>query len=88
MLQPGFYLLGDWGFAWECWLLKPCPRAQLDERIKLYNRILSSTRVVVEHAFGLLEGRWRILHHEVRAETELVPAIVEACVRLPTTCST
>lgn len=82
MLHPGFYLLGDGGVALDCCLLKPFPRAQLNGRTKLYNRMLPSTRVVVEQAFGLLKGRWLILHREVCAETELVPAIVDACVRL------
>lgn len=62
--------------------MKPFPRAQLDGRTKLYKVMLSSTRVVVEQAFGLLKGRWSILHREVCAETELVPAIVKACARL------
>jgi len=75
-------LLADGGFALEEWLLKPYLSEQLNDALKLYNRVLSSARAVVEQAFGLLKGRWRVLHDVVSAETELVSSIVEACVSL------
>jgi len=62
--------------------LKPYLSEQLNDARKLYNRVLSSARAVVEQAFGLLKGRWRVLHDVVSAESELVPSIVEACVSL------
>eukprot|EP00170_Pyropia_yezoensis_P002571 contig_10795_g2575 len=73
-------ILADGGFALEEWLLKPIPQNQLNEKRRFVNHCLSSTRAVVECAFGLLKGRWRILHGTVSAETELVPEIVDACV--------
>lgn len=82
VLHPGFRLLGDREISLECWLLKPYPSAQLVARTRLYYKVVCSTCVVVEQACGLLKGNWRILHHQVCAETEFVPAVVDACVRL------
>jgi len=82
MLRTGVLLLADGGFALEEWLLKPYLREQLNAARKQYNKVLSSARALVEQAFGLLKGRWRVLHDVVSAETELVPSIMEACARL------
>jgi len=88
ILHPGHILLSDGGFALEHWLFNPYPADQLpaaDEHTpkrKFYNFCVTSPRAVVENAFGLLKGRWRILHDKVSAETELVPSIVESCVLL------
>lgn len=82
-LRPGFCLLADGGLALETWLLKPYPEEQVTTVAKrLYNYLECSPRVVVEHAFGQLKERWRVLHHGVSVETEFVPYVVEACVRL------
>lgn len=83
VLHPVYLLLADGGFALQTWLLKPYPQDQLTtERRKLYNRFLCSPRAVVENAFGLLKGRWRVLHTKVSAETEFVPSVIECCVAL------
>ena len=38
-----------------------------------------STRVVVEHAFGLLKGRWRCLRTRLAVDVSRVPELVTAC---------
>lgn len=48
----------------------------------MFNRFLCSPRAVVENAFGVLKGRWRLLHSGISTETELVPHVIEAYVRL------
>lgn len=83
VLCPHYILLADGGFALETWLLKPYPENQLTkERRRMFNRFLCSPRAVVENAFGVLKGRWRVLHSGISTETELVPHVIEACVRL------
>jgi len=82
MLAARLRLLADGGFALEEWLLKPYLSEQLNDARRMYNRALSPALAVKEQAFGLLKGRWRVLHDVVSSETELVPSIVEACVSL------
>jgi len=82
VLHPGRVVLADGGFALEYWLLKPFPLDEITTpKRRFYNICLTSTRAIVECAFGLLKGWWRVLRY-VSAETELVPSIVEACVLL------
>jgi len=82
MLRKGVLLLADGGFALEEWLLKRYLREQLNTARKQNNKVFSSARALVKQAFGLLKGRWRVLHGVISAETELVPPIVEACASL------
>ena len=82
VFHPGHGILSDGGLALEYWLLKPYPQQQLTPKRKFYNYCISSPRAVVENSFGLLNGRWRVLHDKVSAETELVPALVESCALL------
>ncbi|KAK1863648.1 hypothetical protein I4F81_006202 [Pyropia yezoensis] len=82
-LHAGYTLLADGGFALETWLLKPYPEEQLTTpKKRMYNFSVCSPRAVVENAFGVLKGRWRLLHSGVSCETELAPYVVDACVRL------
>ena len=57
----GPYLLGDSAYTLSAWLMKPYPEGTLDPREITFNKELSSARVKVECAFGLLKSRWRIL---------------------------
>lgn len=50
-----------------------------------YNKRLSSTRIVIEHAFGLLKGRWRRLRC-VDMSLESVPFVITACCVLHNLC--
>jgi len=82
VLHSGLVVLADGGFASEYCLLKPFPLDEITTpKRRFYNICLTSTWAILECAFGLWKGRWRVLRY-VRAETELVPSIVEACVLL------
>lgn len=82
-LHPGYTLLGDGGCALETWLLKAYPGDQLTSpKRRLYNFSVCSPRAVVENPFGVLKGRWRVLHSGVSCDTEFAPYVAEASVRL------
>ena len=73
--HPGRDVLADGGFALEYWLLRPFPLDEITTpKRRFYNICLTSTRAIVECAFGLLKERWRVLRY-ASAETEVVPSI-------------
>lgn len=45
------------------------------------NKVFSSSRVVIEHTFGIIKGRWRILHFvNVNGVKKAVKIITACCV--------
>ena len=74
-------------FGKNTWLVKPFPNnLNLSQEQKKFNRFLSSARVAVERAFGILKARWRCflncLHHNIE---NLSDVIISCCV-LRNTC--
>ena len=62
------------------WLMKAFPdndHSSLNQ--KLFNYRLSRARVVVEHSYGRLKGRWRCLLKHLDVTTCDVPELVAAC---------
>ncbi|GLV40085.1 uncharacterized protein CBL_02970 [Carabus blaptoides fortunei] len=58
------YILGDSAYPKLPWLMPPFKdNGQLSEEERIYNFKHSSTRIVVENAFGLVKGRFRRLRH-------------------------
>lgn len=58
----------------------------LTENQKKYNRVLSSIRVVIERAFGLLKNRFRRLQGLQTKKPELIPLIIMAACILHNFC--
>ena len=70
LVPPDCHLLGDAGYTLTEQLLTPYAiydGMPTDE--KRYNRQHSRTRIVVERAFGLLKGRWRVLKRTLNMKT-------------------
>ena len=55
---------------------------RLNQQQKTFNYRLSHARVVVEHAYGRLKGRWRCLQKRLDISVYDVPKYVAACVML------
>ena len=51
-----------------------------------FNYRLSKARVVVEHSYGRLKGRWRCLLKRLDVSTSAVPELVAACCVLHNIC--
>ncbi|KAI7943704.1 hypothetical protein MJO28_011232 [Puccinia striiformis f. sp. tritici] len=60
IIPPGTFLVGDAGYPGNMDILLPYPSVATPQN-EWYNFIQSSTRIVVEQAFGRLKNRFRIL---------------------------
>jgi len=63
-------------------MMKPFPERTNDPKEIEFNKELSSARVKVECAFGLIKSRWTILHKRLDSKINFVNTIVIACVVL------
>ena len=75
-------ITGDSAYQLLKWLVKPYPdRGHLTPDEREFNKKLSAARSVVERAFGMLKGRWRLLLKKVEQQTRtLRKTVLAACV--------
>ena len=75
-------IIGDSAYPLLKWLVKPYPdRGNLTPDEREFNKKLSAARSVVERAFGMLKGRWRLLLKKVEQQTRtLTKTVLAACV--------
>ncbi|KAM0734555.1 putative nuclease HARBI1 [Formica fusca] len=82
------HLIGDAAYALHKHLLVPYPdNGHLTQNQKNYNFCHSSTRMVIERAFGFLKGRWRSLLHVLAVNhVDFVPYHILTCCILHNIC--
>ena len=75
------FLIGDKAYVNQNRLIAPFKdNGHLSVEDKHFNRRLSSARILIEHANGLLKNRWRILRDKCpMTRTDLLPFYVDAC---------
>ena len=91
-MPEGSFLIGDCAFQLETWMMTPFRENQMRapnggndghtaREKKTYNKKLSSARVVIEHAFGVLKGRFRRLTNlETKSVKKAIDITCAACV--------
>ena len=80
-------VVGDSAYPLKSWLLPVIKNnGALTREKKKFNKELSKARIVVEHAFGLTKGRWRVLLKRLDEEKERVPNTIIACCILHNIC--
>lgn len=81
------HIIGDGAYPIKSWLLTPYrDNGNLTAQQKRYNYIHSSTRTVIERAFGLLKGRFRRLHFIEVKKLQTACGIMLACCILHNFC--
>ncbi|XP_033125006.1 protein ALP1-like [Anneissia japonica] len=81
-------ILGDGAYPLLTNLMRPFPNRPNKPREQTrFNYKLSQCRVIVEHAFGRLKGRWRILLKRNEHETHKLRPVVQACCTLHNICT-
>lgn len=80
-------VVGDSAYPLRSWLLPVIKNnGSLTRPQNKFNKELSKARIVTEHAFGHLKGRWRVLLERSYEDKERVPATIIACCILHNIC--
>ncbi|XP_066600585.1 putative nuclease HARBI1 [Prorops nasuta] len=81
------HLLGDAAYPLTKHLLTPYKNnGHLNNIQKNYNKKLSTTRLIIERAFGLLKARFRKLYHVFMFNTDMIPLVIITCCILHNIC--
>ena len=73
-------LLSDCAYPATLWQVKPYKQnIMLNHSQKKFNKALSSARVTIERAFGVLKGHWSCLLKRLDNNLENIPDIILAC---------
>ena len=73
-------------FQKQPWLTKPYSQNTKDAKKVYFNKRLCSARVVSEHAYGMLKGRWRVLYKRTECRLQNIKHVIMACILLHNIC--
>ena len=79
-------ILGDSAYPLQSWLMVPFQKAELTDEEQQFNKLHTSSRIIIENAFGLLKGWFRVLLKQVELETSNVDQVILTCCSLHNYC--
>ncbi|XP_022181356.1 putative nuclease HARBI1 [Myzus persicae] len=82
LLPNGGFIVGDDAFPLKPYLFKPYSLKQLTLSEKIFNYRLSRARRIVENAFGILVGKFRVFEKPIACDVSTVDKIILACCAL------
>lgn len=77
-----FYIIADSAYSLRPFLLVPYDNALPNSAEDAFNYILSSSRIIVECAFGEVDARWGIFWRPLKFDLNKQKHIIDACFRL------
>ncbi|XP_030764491.1 putative nuclease HARBI1 [Sitophilus oryzae] len=87
LFYGNFHLLGDSAYPLNNYILTPFrDNGHLSARQKKINKKLSSIRIIIEHVYGMLKSRFRILKYVNRYLTVDIPKLTLVCCILHNVC--
>jgi hypothetical protein len=80
--RRGYYFIGDSAYSLRSFLLPPYDNAMHGTAEDNFNFFHSSSRIVVECAFGEIDLRWGILWRPLHFSLDMNCKVIDACMRL------
>ena len=81
-LTPGYWIAADDAYASTNQVLTPWPGRNITESKDCFNFWLSSARIHIEQAFGMLVGRWGVLWRPLRLRVAKAAQVSLVCCKL------
>ena len=79
-------ITGDAAYPLLDWLVKSYVGTNLTPQQISFNCYHSSSRIVVENAFGRLKARWRMIQGRIAVPVQFAPRIIATCCILHNIC--
>lgn len=73
-----YTIIGDDAFPLEVHIMKPYPYSSIEKQKRIFNFRLSHARQTVEHSFGILANRFRVLQTTMHLRPHKVVQVVQA----------
>ena len=80
--RRGYYFIGDSAYSLRSFLMTPYDNAMHGTAEDNFNFFHSSSRIVVECAFGEIDLRWGILWRPLQFSLDLNCKVIDACMRI------
>lgn len=74
-----YVIVADDAFPLQKHIMKPYPYHTQDKLKRIFNIRLSRARHTVEHAFGVLTNRFKVLQNAINLSAEKTEVITQAC---------